>query len=54
MKTELRTDITVGDICKGFQYNEYEGKGRVVAQTPKPEELLQKGTTCKLTLKERG
>ena len=33
---------------------EYEGKGRVVAQTPKPEELLQKGTTCKLTLKERG
>ena len=33
---------------------EYEGKGRVVAQSPKPEELLQKGTTCKLTLKERG
>ena len=33
---------------------EYEGKGRVVAQSPQPEELLQKGTTCKLTLKERG
>lgn len=27
MKTELRTDITVEDICKGFVYNEYEGKG---------------------------
>lgn len=27
MKTELRTDITIGDICKGFQYNESEGKG---------------------------
>jgi cell division protein FtsI (penicillin-binding protein 3)/stage V sporulation protein D (sporulation-specific penicillin-binding protein) len=33
---------------------EYEGKGRVVAQSPKPEEVLQKGATCKLTLKERG
>lgn len=27
MKTTLRTDITVGDICQGFVYNEYEGKG---------------------------
>ena len=27
MKTELRTDITVGDICKGFHYNTLEGKG---------------------------
>lgn len=27
MKTELRTDITVRDICEGFQYNESEGKG---------------------------
>lgn len=27
MNTELRTDITVEDICKGFVYNEYEGKG---------------------------
>lgn len=27
MKTTLRTDWTIGDICKGFQYNEYEGKG---------------------------
>ena len=27
MKTELRTDITVGDICKGFYYNTLEGKG---------------------------
>lgn len=23
----LVTDWTIGDICKGFQYNEYEGKG---------------------------
>jgi cell division protein FtsI (penicillin-binding protein 3)/stage V sporulation protein D (sporulation-specific penicillin-binding protein) len=33
---------------------EYEGKGRIVAQSPKPEEELRKGTICKLTLKERG
>lgn len=27
MKTELKTEITVKDICEGFTYNEYEGKG---------------------------
>lgn len=27
MKPTLITDWTIGDICKGFQYNEYEGKG---------------------------
>lgn len=27
MKTELRTDITIEQICKGFVYNEFEGKG---------------------------
>ena len=27
MITTLRTDITVEDICKGFFYNTYEGKG---------------------------
>ena len=27
MITTLRTDITIEDICKGFVYNEYEGKG---------------------------
>ncbi len=27
MNTTLRTDITVADICKGFVYNELEGKG---------------------------
>src|SRR5258706_10478509 len=27
MKTTLRTDITVTDICDGFVYNELEGKG---------------------------
>lgn len=27
MKTELRTDITVADICRGFQYDENEGRG---------------------------
>jgi len=27
MKTELRIDITIGDICKGFHYNTLEGKG---------------------------
>lgn len=27
MKTTLRTDITVADICAGFVYNELEGKG---------------------------
>lgn len=27
MKTTLRTDLTVADICNGFVYNELEGKG---------------------------
>lgn len=27
MKTKLRTDITIADICAGFVYNELEGKG---------------------------
>lgn len=27
MQTQLRTDITIADICKGFVYNELEGKG---------------------------
>ena len=27
METFLRTDLTVKDICDGFVYNEYEGKG---------------------------
>jgi len=27
MKTTLKTDITVNDICDGFVYNELEGKG---------------------------
>lgn len=27
MKTKLRTDITVADICDGFVYNQLEGKG---------------------------
>ncbi len=27
MKTELLTDVTIEEICKGFQYSELEGKG---------------------------
>lgn len=27
MKTTLNTNLTVSDICKGFVYNEFEGKG---------------------------
>lgn len=27
MRTTLRTDITIGEISRGFQYNELEGKG---------------------------
>jgi hypothetical protein len=27
MKTTLLTDVTVGDLCDGFVYNAYEGKG---------------------------
>ncbi len=27
MKTDLRTDITVEDVCNGFVYNEFEGRG---------------------------
>ena len=26
MNTELHTDITIGDICKGFVYNEQEAR----------------------------
>ncbi len=33
---------------------EFEGKGRVVSQSPKAETELTKGATCKLTLKEKG
>ncbi|MBQ8392540.1 MAG: DUF262 domain-containing protein [Clostridia bacterium] len=27
METKLRTDITIREICEGFVYNEFEGKG---------------------------
>ncbi|WP_300854339.1 DUF262 domain-containing protein, partial [uncultured Clostridium sp.] len=27
METTLKTNITIDEICKGFVYNEYEGKG---------------------------
>src|SRR5574344_1422118 len=27
METKLETNITVEDVCKGFVYNEFEGKG---------------------------
>lgn len=27
MRTTLKTDITVQEICKGFVYNTYEGRG---------------------------
>lgn len=27
MQTELKTDITIEEVCEGFIYNEYEGKG---------------------------
>jgi len=27
MKTTLRIDITVADVCDGFVYNQLEGKG---------------------------
>ena len=26
MKTELRTDITIAQLCEGFHYSELEGK----------------------------
>ena len=27
MKANLKIDITVKEICDGFEYNEFEGKG---------------------------
>lgn len=27
MKTTLRIDLTVADVCNGFVYNQLEGKG---------------------------
>ncbi len=40
MNTELRTDITIEEICKGFHYNKMEGSGdygRSVLLTIQPE-----------------
>ncbi|MCQ2102720.1 MAG: transpeptidase family protein [Fibrobacter sp.] len=43
------------EIAGNFRMSvEYTGKGRVVAQSPKADEMLRKGQVCKLTLKERG
>lgn len=43
------------EIAGNFRMSvEYTGKGRVVAQSPKADEVLRKGQVCKLTLKERG
>lgn len=43
------------EIAGNFRMNvEYTGKGRVVAQSPKADEVLRKGQVCKLTLKERS
>jgi len=30
MKTTLKTKITIKEICKGFVYNELEGRGCLV------------------------
>ena len=30
MKANLKIDITVKEICDGFEYNEFEGKGYLV------------------------
>ena len=27
MKTHLKIDTTIKDVCEGFEYNELEGKG---------------------------
>ena len=27
MKTTLKNDITIKEVCDGFEYNEFEGKG---------------------------
>lgn len=37
MKTTLRTDISIQDICNGFSYNELEGKGLSGKLTIQPE-----------------
>lgn len=43
------------EIAGNIRMNvEYTGKGRVVAQSPKADEVLRKGQICKLTLKEKG
>ena len=43
------------EIMSNIRMNvEYSGKGRVVSQSPKADEEIHKGLTCKLTLKEKG
>ena len=40
MKTELKTEITVADICNGFVYNEYEGKVELSSGIEKKDIVL--------------
>ena len=43
------------EIAGNIRMNvEYNGMGRVVAQSPKAGEQLRKGQICLLTLKEKG
>ena len=36
MKTALKTNIAVKDICEGFVYNELEGKGCLACPASSP------------------
>ena len=36
MKTTLRTELTVADVCNGFVYNQLEGKGLFGTPTGAP------------------
>ena len=36
MKTNLKTNITVKEICDGFVYNELEGKGLLACLVSSP------------------
>lgn len=49
MKTTLCTDITVEQICKGFVYNELEGKGLfgLSGKTCNPAGIPKKLFICK-------
>lgn len=41
MKTTLMTDLTIQQLCEGFQYNGIDGNGKPTSFTPEEAEKLK-------------